>query len=88
MEVDFASTFLKIIKKTKEPDLLQKIHETIENIIIANKIEDIKNIKKLVGFKYHYRIKINDYRIGIEIKDNIVRFLTVLHRKDIYKKFP
>jgi mRNA interferase RelE/StbE len=81
MEVDFASTFLKIIKKTKEPDLLQKTHETIENIIIANKIEDIKNIKKLVGFKYHYRI-------GIEIKDNIVRFLTVLHRKDIYKKFP
>jgi mRNA interferase RelE/StbE len=88
MEVDFASTFLKTLKKTKNSDLLQKIHEAIEDVICANKLEEIKNIKKLIGFKYHYRIKVQEYRIGIEVIDNIVRFLVVLHRKDIYKKFP
>ncbi len=88
MEVDFASTFLKTLKKTKNSDLLQKFHEAIEDVICANKLEEIKNIKKLVGFKYHYRIKVQEYRIGIEVIDNIVRFLVVLHRKDIYKKFP
>ena len=88
MEVDFASTFLKTLKKTKNSDLLQKIHEAIEDVICANKLEEIKNIKKLIGFKYHYRIKVQEYRIGIEVIDNVVRFLVVLHRKDIYKKFP
>jgi len=56
--------------------------------MLANKLEEIKNIKKLVGYKHHYRIKIKDYRIGIEIIDEVVRFLVILHRKDIYKKFP
>jgi mRNA interferase RelE/StbE len=88
MEVDFASTFLKTLKKTKNSDLLQKIHEAIEEVICSNKLEEIKNIKKLTGYKYHYRIKVQEYRIGIEVIDNIVRFLVVLHRKDIYKKFP
>ena len=88
MEVDFASTFLKTLKKTKNSDLLQKIHETIEDVICAKKLEEIKNIKKLIGFKYHYRIKVQEHRIGIEVIDNVVRFLVVLHRKDIYKKFP
>ena len=88
MEVDFASTFLKTLKKTKNSDLLQKIHEAIEDVICANQLEEIKNIKKLIGFKYHYRIKVQEYRIGIEVIDNVVRFLVVLHRKDIYKKFP
>jgi mRNA interferase RelE/StbE len=88
MKVDFASTFLKTLKKTKNSELLQKIHEAIEDVICTNKLEEIKNIKKLIGFKYHYRIKVQEYRIGIEVIDNVVRFLVVLHRKDIYKKFP
>ena len=67
---------------------MQKIHEAIEEVICANKLEEIKNIKKLTGYKHHYRIKVQEYRIGIEVIDNIVRFLVVLHRKDIYKKFP
>lgn len=88
MEVDFASTFNKTLKKIREPELLQKTHEAIKDVILANKLEEIKNIKKPVGYKHHYRIKIKDYRIGIEIIENLVRFLVILHRKDIYKKFP
>ena len=54
----------------------------------SDSIADIPNIKKLSGFKYHYRVRIGDYRIGIMIINDEVLFERFLHRKDIYKRFP
>jgi len=56
--------------------------------LAAETIQDINNIKKLTGFKFHYRIRIGDYRAGIVIKNNEVIFERLIHRKDIYKYFP
>jgi mRNA interferase RelE/StbE len=88
MEVDFTKNFLKIIENLKNEELLQKIQDAIHNVIIANSIAEIFNIKKLSGNKAYYRVKIGDYRIGIEKIENQIKFLTFQHRKDIYKKFP
>jgi mRNA interferase RelE/StbE len=88
MEVDFTKNFLKIIENLKNEELLQKIQDTIDNVIAANSIVEVSNIKKLSGHKVYYRIKVGDYRIGLEKIENQMRFLTFQHRKDIYKKFP
>ncbi|WP_395062914.1 type II toxin-antitoxin system RelE/ParE family toxin [Flavobacterium sp.] len=88
MEVDFTKNFIKILENLKNDDLLKKIQEAIENVIQSNKIKDISNLKKLAGHKVYYRIKIGDYRIGVELIEDKIKFLTFLHRKDIYKKFP
>ena len=88
MEVDFTKNFLKIVENLNNKDLLQKIQDSIENVIQAKSISEISNLKKLSGHKVYYRIKIGDFRIGIEKIENQIRFLTFQHRKDIYKKFP
>jgi mRNA interferase RelE/StbE len=58
---------------------------TVEN---ATSLSEVPNIKKLYGFKKFYRIRIGDFRIGIELDSDTVWFITVAERKDIYKKFP
>ena len=88
MEVDFTKNFLKILENIKNEVLLQKIQDSINNVIHANNIKEISNLKKLTGHQVYYRIKIGDYRIGIELIENKIKFLTFKHRKDIYKKFP
>jgi mRNA interferase RelE/StbE len=88
MEVDFTKNFLKLLENLKNEDLFQKIQNSIDNIIHANNISEISNIKKMTGYQVYYRIKIGDYRIGVELIENKIKFLTVKHRKDIYKKFP
>ncbi|MFN7676702.1 type II toxin-antitoxin system RelE/ParE family toxin [Flavobacterium sp.] len=88
MEVDFTRNFLKNLENLKNEDLLQKIQDTIDDVVRANSVLEISNIKKLSGFKVYYRIKIGDYRIGIEKIGKQIKFLTFEHRKDIYKKFP
>ena len=64
------------------------IAEVIENVGLANDITELKAVKKLVGFKYAYRIKMGKYRIGFFYQNDIVEFARIVHRKDIYKVFP
>ncbi len=88
MKVDFKTSFLRDIKKVKDTDLLTSIDAVIQNTEKAANLNEIKNIKKLTGFKTYYRIKINDFRIGINIENETITFVRFLHRKNIYKFFP
>jgi len=88
MRTEFLKHFEKDLDKLKSSEVENDVVETIVNVENALKLTDIKNIKKLKGFKKSYRIKIKDYRIGIFIEDDLVEFATVAHRKDIYKRFP
>lgn len=41
------------------------------------------------GYSAFYRIRIGDYRIGLQIEsDNLVYFVAFDHRRDIYRHFP
>jgi mRNA interferase RelE/StbE len=88
MEVVYSNSFFKAVKKIKNEELLEKIELAILNVKSAKSTIDISNIKKIVGHKSYYRIRIGEYRIGIEIIEEIVDFIQFEHRKDIYKKFP
>ena len=80
--------FQKDFRNLKNRNLANDIIEAIGNIQNASSISEIKNIKKLSGYKTAYRIRCGSYRIGVVIENDIVAFVAFDHRKDIYKKFP
>ena len=88
MSTYYRTSFERDIKKITDKKLLDLIAETIENIEKSESINELDNLKKMSGYKTFYRIKINDYRLGITIDNNIVNVVRFLHRKDIYKLFP
>ena len=88
MIVRIDKSFEKDTDKIKDRTLLVKIADCIEGIQNADHIKTIKNIKKLKGSNNFYRLKIGEYRIGIEIENDTVELIRFLHRKDIYKYFP
>ena len=88
MKTEFLKSFYKDLDKLTLQSVKISIAGVIENVDLANKTSEIKNLKKLSGYKFAYRIKIGDYRIGIFIENNTVEFARVIHRKDIYKIFP
>jgi len=45
-------------------------------------------VKKMQGYDTFYRLRLGDYRIGIEVVDDRVIFVRILPRKDIYRYFP
>jgi len=89
MKVEFDSSFEKQILKLTDANLKRKIVSTIYQVEESKKLSDILNLKKMKGYKTFYRIKLGDYRLGFElINSNIIYFIAVAHRKDVYKKFP
>jgi mRNA interferase RelE/StbE len=89
MKVSFDKSFIKAIVKIKNPLILKRIENIIYSLESAESIENVSNIKKLIGYTSYYRIKMGVYRIGFElIYDKEIKLITVLHTKDIYKKFP
>jgi mRNA interferase RelE/StbE len=88
MIVKIDKCFEKDTDKIKDKSLLFAIVDCIESIEKANNIKSVRNIKKLKGSSHFYRIRIGDYRIGLEIKNDTADLIRFLHRKDIYKFFP
>ncbi len=82
------SHFFKSIDKLKSTDVKNDVINVIENVEKTMDLSEIKSIQKLSGYKFSYRIRIGDYRVGVFIENDTVEFAVVAHRKDIYKIFP
>lgn len=88
MKVVFESSFARDLKRIKDKSLLAQIQETIDDVKADDVLNDVRHLKKMQGYETFYRIRLKEYRIGIEVAGNEVVFVRILHRKDIYRYFP
>jgi mRNA interferase RelE/StbE len=79
----------QVLRKIRDKNVLKKIKGVIEDVRKADKLTGISHLKKIKTYDTFYRIRIGDYRIGIEAtEDEVVIFVRILHRKDVYRYFP
>ena len=87
--VQYTRTFLKEMAR-----LPSEIRIRVESIAFG---DDIKldpflegRTQKLVGHQNYYKIRVGDYRIGLHINssEQLIEFQRVLHRREIYRRFP
>jgi len=64
------------------------MRNVIDEVKKAGNTQQISNLKKLKGYEIFYRIKLGDYRIGIEIVEDEIIFVRFLHRREVYRFFP
>ena len=88
MKVEFLARFNKDVEKLDNQKIKNNLISIISELESAQKLNEIKNLKKLKGYRNAYRIKIGDYRFGFYFEDNIILCARIAHRKDIYKLFP
>lgn len=88
MEVKFESAFEKDLRRIDNQKILRRLKFVVDETKTAADISAVKNLKKPRGYETFYRIKMGDFRIGIEIIDAEFIFTRFLHRKEIYRYFP
>jgi mRNA interferase RelE/StbE len=88
VNVKFEARFAKDLRAVKNFKCLDKVKEIITACKQARDLTELSQIKKLQGYDNFYRIRLGDYRIGIEVINGEIIFTRFLHRKDIYKYFP
>ena len=89
MIVEFDKSFLKSLRKIKDSRVRVKLKQLLLKLESSQDLNQIPALKKLVGYERFYRIRIGSYRIGLEqLSDSTIKLIVILHRKDIYKRFP
>lgn len=88
MKILFEESFAKDLRGIKDKKILNRLSLIIQEVKDATTIAKIRNLRKLKGYDSYFRIKVGNYRIGIDRIDNSIIFVRFLHRKDIYKYFP
>jgi mRNA interferase RelE/StbE len=92
MEIEVKKSFVKSLKIT--PKHIQQAFQKIilPKLIEASSIESSGlDFVKMSGIKKdenYYRIRVGEWRIGIEVKSPKIILITILSRGAIYKRFP
>jgi mRNA interferase RelE/StbE len=88
VKVLFKKTFLKdlaAVPAQARPQIERFVFEEMPRI---ESIQAAGRIEKLKGHSGYYKTRFGDYRVGMWIEGDTVVFERVLHRKEIYRKFP
>jgi mRNA interferase RelE/StbE len=88
MNVKFKAKFSKDLLRINDRKLLKRVKELIFSCKEAESLAEIRQLKKLKGYDIFYRVRIGDYRIGMELVQDELIFVRCLHRKEIYRYFP
>ena len=88
MKVAYEAAFLRDLKRARSKKVRRWVHRVIEEVKKASAPHEIGGLAKLRGYETFHRIRVGDYRIGVEIVDDTVIFVRFLHRRDIYRYFP
>ena len=87
MTIEITKRFEKEASKLNKA-LQHKLADLLDDLEQAKAIDQVNNLKKLVGFDNAYRIRIGDYRVGLLVEGDTVIVSRVLHRRDMYRYFP
>jgi mRNA interferase RelE/StbE len=88
MQVIFLTAFYKDLNKLENRRVAKRLQSIIMLIENSDSFDKVPQLKKLKGHSSAYRIRIQNYRVGIFVEGNTVEFARILPRKDVYKFFP
>ncbi len=88
MNVRFRESFARDLRALKDKALLGRIRALVENVEKAGTLDELAGLKKLRGGGAYYRIRLGDYRVGLAVEQDVVVFVRVLHRREVYRYFP
>ncbi len=88
MIIEVTRKFKKQVNACRDSAIRALIGKIIEEAISAQRLSEIKHLKKLKGSGNCFRIKLGNYRIGLKILNDTVIFSAFDHRSEIYKYFP
>ena len=79
-EIQIKPRALKDCKKLPSKDVKQ----------IFNKIEELQSgltgqVKQLTNYTPEFRLRVGNYRVLFELKDNVITIYRIRHRRDAYK---
>lgn len=68
MKLIYSKSVTKDVKKIKDKRVISQITKVIEAIISSESITEVKEVKRIKGHPFAYRVKIGKFRLGVYVK--------------------
>lgn len=88
MQLRYTKRFVKDIEGLKDKSVRLAILNVIEEMKNADRLDELRNVKKLHGAKNAYRARIGEFRIGFYFEAEIIILGRCADRKELYRIFP
>lgn len=88
MKVNVKKRFLQDLEKIRSLDVFDEIEAAFDAAYQAEDFSQIPGFKRLIHHPNWGRIRVEGYRIGVEISGDTVLFCCVLPRDVVYSQFP
>jgi mRNA interferase RelE/StbE len=88
VNVAFKEGFARDLRAVRDKSILRRVRTVIEEFERAQRPGEVAGLKKLKGGGNYYRVRLGDYRVGLQIERDSVTFMRLLDRKEIYRYFP
>ena len=89
MRVQYRQLFLKDLKKLKKTEIYEQVYElAFSTLPDLDNLQDFPNIKTMINYPGHYRLRLGDYRLGFILEDDSLELMRALHRRKFYRYFP
>ena len=79
MKVSFEASFARDLKGVKDRTLLKRVEQVIAEVKTAATLSEVRHLTKMRGYATFYRLRLGHYRIGIEVIEDEVIFVRILH---------
>jgi len=88
MRLRFERAFVKDLQRLPG-QAREEVKRVLAELREAQQLRMVGSCKKLKGYSNYYRIRIGDYRLGLkDLGDGEIALLRILHRREIYRRFP
>ena len=89
MQTKLTHGFLKDLNTLPKP-IKKRILEIVSDCENTESVNDIQNRKALYAKQNRdfFRIRVGDYRVGVQVLDNVLVFEKIRPRGDFYKVYP
>ena len=88
MNLDPSPAFNRDLRRIRNSDLQRRIVRKIQELEAADSISEVAGVRPMTGSERHYRIRIGDYRLGLEVVGDVAVLLRFGHRREFYRHFP
>ncbi len=88
MKVEYRKKFLKELSQLPLNPRLDVEDFVFEILPEASTLTTIGKVEKMKGYKNFFKVRFGNYRLGLQLVDDIVIVEIIAHRKEIYKLFP
>lgn len=88
MDLEFGRRFARDSRRIDNRKLRGNLQRKIEELERASSLWDVTGVKKLQFAGDFFRIRIGNYRLGVELKGTTLELIRFLHRRDFYHFFP